>query len=291
MPGPRRSRLALGAAATVVLVAAAVFVVHRTSPPEQRLPHFVDTSDYRPGEAGDLYLPTPTPQRAPVVVLIPGGAWLSADRDGLGPLAESLAAHGVVVVNATYRAVNAGVRFPVPVADIVCAIDFAADRARRQAVSVGPIVVLGHSSGAHLAALAALRTAHFRRDCPYPPARVDGLIGLAGPYAVTQLADIAYPLFGSNEATSPALWHDGNPMDWVTERTAAPALPVLLAHGAADQELSTSFTEGFAQALKHAGHPVQVNIIADATHSSIYTPKVITHTIMAWLTAVNGAPR
>jgi hypothetical protein len=53
------------------------------------------------------------------------------------PLVETLAAPGMVVVNATYRAVKSGVRFPVPVADVVCAIDFAADRARQAGISAG----------------------------------------------------------------------------------------------------------------------------------------------------------
>jgi alpha-beta hydrolase superfamily lysophospholipase len=67
-----------------------------------------------------------------------------------------------------------GIAPKMPVADIVCAVDFATDRAARAGIRVGPVVILGHSSGAHLAALAALATAHFRGACPYAPARIDG---------------------------------------------------------------------------------------------------------------------
>ena len=282
--GPHRRRWL--ASAAVLLVAVAAFVVHQAQTDDTPLPHFVSTSTYLPQVAADLYLPG-TKARAPVVVLVPGGSWLSADRKGLAPLAENLAAHGVVAVNATYRAVNAGVRFPVPVADIVCAVDFAADRARRAGFVVGPVVVLGHSSGAHLAALAALRAAHFRHDCPYPPARIDGLIGLAGPYDITKLADVVQPLFGSTEAANPALWKEGNPTEWVNERTAPPALSVLLAHGSADHDVSPWFSNTFSEELKDAGHRVQLTIVSGAGHGTIYTPKVIASTVIGWLAALS----
>jgi len=53
----------------------------------------VVTQDYLPGLAADVHLPTGV-RAAPVVVLVPGGAWLTADRRGLTPLARSLAAAG-----------------------------------------------------------------------------------------------------------------------------------------------------------------------------------------------------
>lgn len=270
------------ASAAALLVAVAVFVVHQARTHDKPLPRFVSTSDYLPRVAADLYLPI-AKARAPVVVLVPGGSWLSADRKGLGPLADDLAAHGVVAVNATYRAVNAGVRFPVPVADIVCAVDFAADRARRAGFVGGPVVVLGHSSGAHLAALAALRAARFRHDCSYPTARIDGFIGLAGPYDITKLADVAQPLFGSTAAANPTLWKEGNPTEWVNERTAAPALSVLLAHGLADHVVSPWFSQTFSEDLKDAGHRVQLSMVSGASHVTIFTPKVIASTVIGWL--------
>ena len=295
------------AAALTGALVIAVWAVIRTGDSPEHAAAFT-TENYLPGRAADVYLPstqtrptgptgptakatqtTQTTQteaaRVPIVVLIPGGAWLSADRTGLGPLAKRLAEHGIVAVNATYRAANSGVRFPEPVADIVCAIDFAADRARRagiSAVSLGPVIVLGHSSGAHLAALAALGGAHFRKDCPYPPARVDGLIGLSGAYNVLLLQDLAYPLFGVRAADDPAVWRSGNPMTWVESRTEAPALSVLLAHGGADEILPRSFTVTFGQALEDAGHPVQVTIVPGATHATIYTPDVIAGTVISW---------
>ena len=53
----------------------------------------LDLDVYRPDAAGPW----------PVVVLIPGGGWNSADLASTAPLAEDLAARGAVVFNATYR--------------------------------------------------------------------------------------------------------------------------------------------------------------------------------------------
>jgi acetyl esterase/lipase len=245
------------------------------------LRHQVGTTDYLPGVAADVFLPGRA-ERAPVVVLIPGGAWLTADRRGLRPLAEELAEHGIVAVAATYRAARDGVRFPVPVSDVVCAIDFAVARTRAAGITPGPVIVLGHSSGAHLAALAALATSHFRGVCRYPPARVDGLIGLAGPYDVMSLQGVADPLFGASAADDPAAWRAGNAVTWMARR---PDLPALLVHGADDKDVSTTFTTSFADRLRATGHSVRVELVPGAGHGDIYRPELIAGRVIAWVAA------
>jgi acetyl esterase/lipase len=240
------------------------------------------TVQYLPGVAADVYLPAPA-ARAPVVVLIPGGGWRTADRRGLAPLAKALAADGMVVVNATYRSAQDGARFPTPVQDVVCAIDFATRRARQGGFSPGPVVVVGHSAGAQLSALAALAGPRFRGACPYPPALVDGFVGLAGPYDVLSLANVAYPLFGVSLEARPDLWRQGDPVTWVGERAGARPLAVLLAHGDADDTVPVTFTTSFAAQLRQAGHPVRVVIVPKADHQAIYQPTVIEATIRDWV--------
>ncbi len=248
------------------------------------------TQDYLPGRAADVYLPD-SATRAPVVVLVlvPGGGWLTAERGGLAPLAEYLASHGMFVVNATHRAVGEGGGYPSMVQEVVCSIDFAAERARQAGLTVSQVVVLGHSSGGHLAALAALGGQRFRADCPYPPATVHGLIGLAGAYDVGKLADVAEPFFGASAAEQPQRWREGNPLTWVAQRTQAPALRVLLAHGRDDDTLPVGFTQSFAAALREAGHPVETVILPGQDHASIYSPKVIGSAVVEWVNR-SGTP-
>lgn len=254
------------------------------APPTTALPvHLTATEEYLPGVAADIYLPTRLGS-VPLVVMVPGGAWVEADRAGLGPLADQLAADGIAVVNATYRPASSGVRFPVPVQDVLCAVSFAVARVRTAGADPRPVIVLGHSSGAHLAALAALAPERFRADCAYPPATADALVGLAGTYEVTDLVEVAMPLFDVSPEEDPVIWREGNPMTWVAER---PSLPVFIGHGDADELVPLSFSTTFADALKGAGHPVHVEIVPGADHHDIYAPEVIEDQLSAWIRSLS----
>ncbi|KGN41203.1 hypothetical protein N801_08965 [Knoellia aerolata DSM 18566] len=238
------------------------------------------TEAYLPGLEADLYLPAGNPGSAPVVVLVPGGGWTSADRAGLGPLAASLAAAGNVAVNATYRVAPAA-RFPQPVSDVVCAADYGAARAARAGIAPTRVVLLGHSAGAHLAALGTLAPAHFRAECPWPARNVDGLVGLAGAYDLTGLADVVQPLFGATPRQQPERWREGTPSSWVGQRTPSP--PVLLAHGELDDVVAVPQSRDFGAALTGAGHDVELEILPDADHDTIYRPEVVADLIARWL--------
>jgi acetyl esterase/lipase len=249
------------------------------------------SEDYAPGLAADVHVPhrSVAGDAVPVVVLVPGGAWMTADRTGLDPLARELAEQGMFVVNATYRAASDGVEFPAPVADIACAVGFAVARAETTGLGPGPVVLVGHSSGAHLAALAALRDDHHRRaDCAHPAATIDGYVGLAGVYDVSQAAEAAEPLFGVGPGDDPQRWAAGNPLEWVDAR---PSLPVLLAHGDADDLVPTFFTRRFADALRAAGHPVTVVIVPNADHHDLYDASVVAVPITRWITLLSAHDR
>jgi acetyl esterase/lipase len=247
-------------------------------------PHFDRTSDYRTGVAADVYLPDGSGP-APVVVLVPGGGWSSAHRTGLGPLAERLASSGAVVVNATYRTQSDGVRFPVPVEDVVCAVNFGAAQAVKAGRSGGPLVVVGHSAGAHLAALAALSPARFQARCPYPVARVDGLVGLSGPYDVSRLPELARPLFGVGPEEKPDAWRAGNPMAVAAER---PGMAVLLLHGSSDTVVPADFTVRFAEALRAGGHQVSTRVLPGVDHGT-YRKSTVWDVVASWVDRLQAA--
>ena len=281
---PRRTRRTV--AVLVVIGVVVAWVVSRSNEPKPHYERLVRTQEYLPGVAADVFLPATARDRAAVVILVPGGSWRTANRSGLAPLAETLAERGMTVVNATYRAADSGARFPEPVADIVCAIDFGVEQARREHVAPGPVVVLGHSSGAQLASLAALEPARFRGACPYQQVDPDGFVGLAGPYDITEWQAVAAPMFTASPVQDPARWKDANPLTWTASRTGANSLSVLLAHGADDNEVSLASSKNFAEALTQAGHRVQLTILPGVDHASIYTPGVIADTITTWITSL-----
>jgi acetyl esterase/lipase len=266
------------AAALVLLALLAACTEPLTEPVEEPA-----AGEGRIGELeADLVQPS-QPVDSPVAVLVPGGGWVTADRSGLTPLADALAAEGIFVVNTTYRPADAGGDLESMVADVVCAMRAAARRVADITGENVEVVPIGHSAGAHLAALAALADDEFAVSCPDDPAVVAGFVGLAGPYDVARVPDVAFPLFGVSPDADPDRWAAGNPL---TYASSDPALPALLVHGSADALVPVNFTEEFAEALSSAGHPVETRIVPEATHGSIFDPAVSGDMIASWLLAL-----
>jgi acetyl esterase/lipase len=279
---PRRSvALALALAVAIAIASCG----GGPSPISSSPPPAVRTAAYLPGLEADLRFPEAPDPRTPVVVLVPGGGWQTADRRGLTPLAERLTAWGAVTANITQRAGEDGVTFPVPVADVLCATAYAARQAA-EAGAGGPVVLVGHSSGAHLAMLAALAPGHFADpSCPYPLVEPDAVAGLAGIYDLTDAVDVAVALLGAPPEEAPDRWAEAGATTWVAER---PSLPVLLAHGDRDPLVPRSLTEDFADRLTATGHPVTLRIVAGADHHALYAPDVIGPVLEPWLAALSG---
>lgn len=239
----------------------------------------LERGEYLPGLSATLYLPAEI-SSASLVVMVPGGGWRSADPTGYARLAVHLAESGLVVLTTRISAADDGAVYPTPVEDIHCAVGYAIARAEEAGISSDTVILLGHSSGAHLSALAALTAAEELPECPDPTRSVDALIGLAGVYDVTRLPALAFLLFGVAPDDDPELWEDGNPLLRAAMR---PELPVLLLHGDADQVVPVSFTSDFALTLEEGGHNTAVTIIPGADHNEIYSPEVSGDLIVEWI--------
>lgn len=280
----RRSSAALAAAvvASAVLAAAcssATPAATPAAPTHTRTGAAPLVVEYGAGLTESVYLPSAR-RTAPLVLMVPGGSWASADPAGLADLAGYLSDAGSVAVPTRIRAAEDGVRYPVPVDDVLCALASAVATTRQHGVEPRPVVVLGHSSGAHLAALAALATADYAPTCRAPVVSPDALIGLAGPYDVSQVPDMAQALFGTPPERAPGQWAAGNP---VRRAALRPDVRVLLVHGDADSVVPTSFTADFAARLQEAGHPVSVEYVPGADHGSVYSSAVAGPIITRWL--------
>jgi acetyl esterase/lipase len=144
----------------------------------------------------------------------------------------------------------------------------------------GPIAVLGHSSGAHLAALAVLAYDDYPSSCEAPPVEPDALIGLSGPYDISRMPDIAAPLFGTAISEDPDTWASANP---VARAALRPDVPVVLLHGEDDTNVPVDFTTDFGDALEAAGHPTTVTVVPGVDHFGIFRPEVAGDPVAEWL--------
>jgi acetyl esterase/lipase len=248
------------------------------------------TSEYLPGLEADVYLPAQQEQSpsspVPIVLLVPGGGWLTADRTGLAPLAADLADAGFVAVNSTYRAGSAGAVFPEPVQDVACATGFAVQEARAAGLEPGPLVALGHSAGGHLAALAAVEGSAPAGPCPYPLPGVTGLIGLAGVYDTRAFDFALVDFFGGTPQEQPEAWRRGDPVRVVDAGGAPQDLQVLLLHGDSDQDVPLDQSRAFEASLNRAGISVALEVVPGATHQTIYSADVAGPAVIAWLSEV-----
>jgi acetyl esterase/lipase len=215
---------------------------------------------------------------ATLIVLVPGGGWATADPTGLLPLASALAAEGAAVAAITHRAQADDAFYPVPVHDIACGVARAVAETKSAGFDVDGVVLVGHSSGAHLASLVALAGIEANAGCPYEPVAADSLVGLAGPYDITRMGSLASNLFAPGSPDSDRA--DANPFTHVGLR---PDVDVLLVHGLDDDTVPQFFTDEFAGALTQSGHTVELIHAGGVDHHSIYSAEFAAPLIGNWL--------
>lgn len=155
----------------------------------QRLPRTQPDARILYGEGplnyGDLRIPADADEdRHPLVILVHGGAWESSfSSQYFGRLAEALTDVGLATWNLEYRRLNnPGGEFPGMFLDIANGVDYARTLAEDYPIDLDRVVLLGHSSGGHLAAWAA-----GRKNIPADnelhsdnPLSVQGFVDLAG---------------------------------------------------------------------------------------------------------------
>ena len=224
--------------------------------------------------------------RVPVVVTIPGGGWQTADREYLAPLAQQLAAGGAFVVNSTYRAGEVGALFPVALQDVRCAAGYAVAQAKAAGFTPGPVVLVGHSAGGHLVALAAVSGDALSAPCADPVPHIDAAVGLAGVYDAAAGSSLISTFFGVPRASDPARWDSGDPLHYVTTGKAPRPLSILLVQGAADDVVPVSQATTFAAALRKAGIPVTLDVLPRQTHMSVVDPAVVGDQVVAFVRAL-----
>lgn len=195
----------------------------------------------------EVYRPDPAPPApAPVVVFFHGGRWSYGEPAQYRFVAAMLTARGYVAVLPAYR-LYPHARLAEFSADAAAALAWTCAHAPGFGGDPGAVFVMGHSAGAHLAALVTLDHALRESAGACAPA---GMIGLAGPYDFLPLTDPdLQDMFGPPErhaASQPVTYAD------------RPAPPLLLVHGLRDTAVRARNTASLAARARAAGTPVTV---------------------------------
>ncbi len=206
----------------------------------------------------DIYRPTRNPARGhPLVIFWHGGRWSSGDKVEYRFVGAALAELGYVAVLPNYRHYPE-VKLRGFMEDAARAAYWAVDHARDLGADPERLFTMGHSSGAHLAALVTLNSSYFAA-IGRPAPRIAGLIGLSGPYDFLPLkeADVK-DMFGP-----PERYPVSQPVNYV--RADAP--PALLIHGATDTMVSPENSRSLAAALRACGVEATLELYARVGHA------------------------
>lgn len=203
-----------------------------------------------PRQRLDLYQSQRPAERSCTVVFFYGGSWDSGSRADYLFVGQALAEAGHTAIIPDYR-VWPQVRFPAFVDDGAAAVRWAADRGDGR-----PLVVMGHSAGAHIALMLATDTPYLAR-AGVDRAALAGAIGVAGPYDFLPLTSPRLvEIFGRRDdpATQPITF------------ARAPLPPALLIHGLDDRTVLPRNSERLAAAWRRAGAPVELRLYPGVDH-------------------------
>jgi acetyl esterase/lipase len=221
----------------------------------QRHPNIAYGAD--PKHRLDVYVPDQkSAERRPLVVFWHGGRWEFGDKADYRFVGAALAELGYVAVLPNYRHYPQ-VKMPGFMDDAACAGEWAAGHAGEFGADASRLYLMGHSAGAHMAALVALDPRYFAAaGRPGPP--VAGVIGLSGPYDFLPLLEPdVQDMFGP-----PQNYPDSQPINFV--RSDAP--PMLLVHGLMDETVRPRNSSSLAAALRACGVPVTLKLYPKALH-------------------------
>ena len=210
-----------------------------------------------PRQSLDIYRPVHARAGLPVIVFFYGGSW-KRGRKAIYPfVAATMARAGAVVVVPDYRLYPA-VKYPAFLQDCARATAWVLDHPAQ--TSSGRMFLMGHSAGAYNAMMLGLDR-EWLRAAGADPARVAGVIGLAGPYDFLPITDPdIMPIF-------PGAGPDTQPITYA--RADAP--PLLLLTGTDDHQVKPRNTQALAARVRAAGGQVQVITYAGLGHIGLVT--------------------
>ncbi len=219
----------------------------------------------------DVYTPQGDGAKRPILLYIHGGGWAIGDKRLVQHKPEWANAHGWVFVSVNYR-LSPRVEHPEHARDVAEAIAYVHEHAAQWGGDPEQIVIMGHSAGAHLAAIVAseesLLGAHDLK-----PSDLAGVVLLDGagynipeqmqsPLLTGQVREMFETAFGDDES----LWVDASP---TLQAKPGDELPPLLAIHVGNRARSRVESVALVNAWEAAGAGAQIHHASDKDHAGI----------------------
>jgi arylformamidase len=219
----------------------------------------------------DIYHPKDG-KNLPVLVFIHGGGWKHGDKSTYQKLGKDYAEKNFVTVIINYR-LSPGSKHPAHVQDCAAAVAWVFKNIGEYGGNPRRIIIMGHSAGAHLAALLTL-------DSKYLGKYIIGTRRLAGVICISGVYDIKadgekenfpgyqFPLekmyndaFGSDREA----WQQASPINY----SKGEIPPLLILYGKREAPYMKKQSANFYASLKEKSAPVEIVEIPYANHISI----------------------
>lgn len=209
-----------------------------------------------PRQRIDVYRPAIA--RGPVLVMVHGGGWRHGHK-AMPFVVDAKVAHwvarrGWVLASVGYR-LAPDVSPPRQAEDVARAIAFVQREARAWGADPGAIVLMGHSAGAHLAALASA-SQELRRKAGAQRWRGTVLLDGAAYDPPALMARRHLPLYDQAFGSDPEVWRASSPT--LALSAAAPPPPILLVCSQPRRDDSCGQNRRFAEQVRAVGARAEV---------------------------------
>jgi len=210
----------------------------------------------KPRQGLNIHIPNKVKKNADVVVFFYGGRWQYGSKDEYGFVADAFTSKGVITVIADYRL------YPVVdwrefVQDGASVYQWVENNIQQYGGNPKRIFVMGHSAGAHIAAMAAVDESLLKSKTQRPC----GLIGLAGPYDFLPIRDEDVKRIYSTASDL----KNTQPITFVNKGDPA----MLLLHGMDDEAVKPKNTTSMAARANKLGVRAETKMYKETDHIDI----------------------
>lgn len=238
-----------------------------------------------PGQLLDVWRREDLAGPAPVLVFLPGGAWVFGRRELQGhELMAHLAELGWVCLSVQYRT-SPRYRWPRQIIDVKAAIAWARENADQYGGDRNFVAIAGCSAGGHMASLAGLTPGEEQWQTELAPSSdtsVDAVVSMYGRYDWEDRSTPERARFMDflervvvkrRQSRKPALFRDASPV----ARVHADAPPFLVIHGARDVIIPVGEARQFVERLRDtSSNPVGYVELPAAGHGFDLTDGTLT---------------
>ena len=216
----------------------------------------------------------------PVAIVIHGGCWLSiANLHVMDHFCHELTKAGIATWNLEYRRVDSpGGGWPGTFNDIGSGVDYIRALTEKYDLDLNRVVLIGHSSGGHLALWAGARHRVAKGSQLYNenPLRPAGVVSLAGPADLRGMVertkavcggDVIHTLLGGSFEDVPDRYRNASPA------TLLPSgITQIVIHGSDDPAVPPELGQAYVEAGKLLGESIGFFVIPKASHFELIAP-------------------